>query len=183
MTETGSVSSKLSQISSSLGIQQSEPDALDELSEYCPKLSFQQRVSGFCICFSVGYLITFGSFSLFIELVEGNPIPFAMTYTLGNIMSLLSSTFLCGPKSQFKSMFHKKRRVTTIVYLSTLFFSLIFCFIPMQHDFRLVILVVLVMVQFFSLMWYCLTFIPFARDAVKRCFKDTIGLEWFFELF
>ena len=46
MTETGSVaesvSSKISQLSQRLGIEQKEPDPLDEISEYCPKLSFQQ---------------------------------------------------------------------------------------------------------------------------------------------
>lgn len=77
-------------------------DVLEELSQYCPKLTFQQRVAGFFSCFALGYLVTFGSFSLFIELVEGNPGPFVLSYTLGNIFSMLSSTFLCGPKRQFK---------------------------------------------------------------------------------
>jgi Got1/Sft2-like family len=47
-------------------------------------------------------MIAFFSFTFFIELVEGNPLPFAMNYTFGHILQLLASTFLCGPKRQFK---------------------------------------------------------------------------------
>ena len=47
-------------------------------------------------------LIAFFSFRFFILLVEGNPIPFAVNYTCGHILQLLASTFLCGPKRQFK---------------------------------------------------------------------------------
>jgi len=152
-------------------------DVLEELSQYCPKLTFQQRVAGFFSCFALGYLVTFGSFSLFIELVEGNPGPFVLSYTLGNIFSMLSSTFLCGPKRQFKNMFHETRRYTTIAYICTLVLSLVFCFVPMSdHKLKLCILVFLVMIQFFALLWYCLTYIPFARRTVKRYLKDAMGL-------
>lgn len=47
-------------------------------------------------------MIAFFSFRFFIELVEGNPIPFALNYSFGHILQLLSSMFLCGPKRQFK---------------------------------------------------------------------------------
>jgi hypothetical protein len=47
-------------------------------------------------------LIAFFSFRFFIQLVEGNPIPFALNYTFGHILQQLASMFLCGPKRQFK---------------------------------------------------------------------------------
>jgi hypothetical protein len=47
-------------------------------------------------------LIAFFSFRFFIYLVEGNPIPFAVNYTVGHLLQLLASIFLCGPKRQFK---------------------------------------------------------------------------------
>jgi len=96
----------------------SASDQLEALAEYCPQLSFQQRLIGFAVCFSIGYLIAFFSFRFFIHLVEGHPIPFALNYTFGHILQLLASTFLCGPKRQFKNMFDDKRRLTSIVYLS-----------------------------------------------------------------
>jgi len=96
----------------------SSSDRLEELAAYCPQLTFQQRLIGFAVSFSIGYLIAFFSFRFFIHLVEGHPIPFALNYTFGHILQLLASTFLCGPKRQFKNMFDEKRRITSIVYLS-----------------------------------------------------------------
>jgi hypothetical protein len=118
---------------------QSQMDRLEELAEYCPQLTLQQRLIGFAVCFSLGCtlaqrgrrfstnmrqcaflrkfhpclthtvhslyptdLIAFFSFRFFIDLVEGHPLPFACNYTFGHILQLLASTFLCGPKKQFK---------------------------------------------------------------------------------
>lgn len=47
-------------------------------------------------------LIAFFSFRFFIKLIEGNPLPFAFNYSFGHISQLLASTFLCGPKRQFR---------------------------------------------------------------------------------
>mmetsp|Transcript_286 Transcript_286/g.407 ORF Transcript_286/g.407 Transcript_286/m.407 type:complete len:89 (+) Transcript_286:111-377(+) len=83
--------------------------------------------------------------------------------------------FLCGPKKQFKNMFDKKRKVVTIVYLSTLFTSIVICFITFNQDIKLAVLVLLLMVQVCASIWYSLSYIPFARRAVKKCFKNSIG--------
>jgi hypothetical protein len=42
-------------------------------------------------------------FSL-LQLLQGNPAPFAIMYTLGNILSICSTCFLFGPVTQAKSM-------------------------------------------------------------------------------
>ena len=86
---------------------------------------------GFGICFTCGYLMTFMSFRLFIKLVAGNPAPFVFLYTSGNILGLMSSMFLSGPKRQFKNMFDEKRQTTSIIYLVSLSCSIAVCFIPM----------------------------------------------------
>ena len=46
-------------------------------------------------------LIAFFSFRFFIRLIAGNPIPFALNYTVGHLLQLSASTFLCGPRRQF----------------------------------------------------------------------------------
>lgn len=40
--------------------------------------------------------------SHYLLLKSNSPVPFVVVYTTGNILSLLSSMFLCGPKRQFK---------------------------------------------------------------------------------
>ena len=154
-------------------------DVLDELSELCPKLTFQQRIIGFVVCFIFGYLITFASFGRFMELVEGNPYPFILFYTVGNICALLASTFLCGPKRQFKSMFHETRKWTAIVYLSTILATIILCFIPIliNSSVRLLMLLLLLLTQFFSYLWYSLSYIPFGRKTVKVWIKKICAVD------
>lgn len=83
-------------------IEQEDASWSEELSQYCPTLTFQQRLIGFACSFGMGYLIAFFSFRFFIRLVEGNPVPFAVNYTTGHVLQLLASMFLCGPRRQFK---------------------------------------------------------------------------------
>lgn len=166
---------KLKKVASTVGVTSSnendsvELDPLEELAEFCPKLTYQQRILGFLSSYGTGYVVTLGAFGFFIELCEGHPLHFVTMYSTGNILALLSSTFLCGPKRQFKNMFHENRLWTTIIYLSSLFITLIFCVIPdIPKAMRLIILILLLFLQLFSSLWYSLSYIPFARRAVLR---------------
>ena len=62
--------------------EQEDASWTEELSNYCPTLTFQQRLIGFASSFGLGYLIAFFSFRFFIRLVEGNALPFAINYTV-----------------------------------------------------------------------------------------------------
>jgi len=77
-------SAGVNRAASAVGIQRTnteDSNAMDELAESCPKLTYQQRMIGFCSCFVLGYFITFMSFNYFIELIEGNPVPFVIIYS------------------------------------------------------------------------------------------------------
>ncbi|CAB9522932.1 SFT2 domain containing [Seminavis robusta] len=151
---------------------------LEEFTDsFCPKLTFQQRLIGFGVSFGIGYLITCMSFKFFIELVEGHPVPFALNYSFGNLLSLLSMTFLCGPKRQFKNMFDEKRKFTSITYLSCLVATVGCIFIPMPGFAKLLLLVCLILAQFCACMWYSLSYIPFGRRWALRCLKRQLGLD------
>lgn len=150
---------------------------VDDVSEYCPTLTFHQRVMGFGICFTCGYLMTFMSFRLFIKLVEGNPAPFVFLYTSGNLLSLLSSMFLSGPQRQFKSMFDEKRQLTSIVYLSSLCTSIAVCFIPFATGPKVAILVILLLVQMCASLWYTLSYVPYGRATAKRMLNKAFVME------
>ena len=58
-------------------------------------------------------------------MTPGNPVPFALKYTLGNILSLGASSFLVGPARQCRTMFAKERRAASLAYLLTLAGSLL----------------------------------------------------------
>lgn len=76
--------------------------------------------------------------------------------------------------SQCKNMFHKKRVVTTIVYLVTLIVTISIAFVP-KFGGQTVAVIICVICQMMALTWYTLSYIPFARDAVKNaimgCFR------------
>jgi hypothetical protein len=75
----------------------------------CPTLTFQQRITGCLVCLMVGFLISMGSTFRLIKLVEGDPEPFAIMYTVGNVLGICSTCFLYGPVSQMKQMFASTR--------------------------------------------------------------------------
>jgi len=142
----------------------------------CPDLTFQQRLIGFVSCFGIGYLITFMSFKFFIELIEGYPVPFALNYTFGHLLSLGASWFLCGPKRQFRNMFDEKRKWTSIIYLSCLVITLALVFIPLPWQLRLFLLLISIMTQFFASCWYSLSYIPYGRKTAINMAKRSFGL-------
>mmetsp|Transcript_3992 Transcript_3992/g.6685 ORF Transcript_3992/g.6685 Transcript_3992/m.6685 type:complete len:187 (-) Transcript_3992:91-651(-) len=151
-----------------------QPEPEDSL---CPKLTFQQRIVGFAACFTVGYLITFASFRHFVELIEGDPVPFAVTYSVGNIMALLSSMFLCGPERQLKLMMDQKRKLTAILYVSCIGLTLVLLFLPLPQTILLFLIFMTVLVQIGAAVWYNLSYIPFGRRTFLKCVKGAMGVE------
>ena len=155
-------------------------------SEYCPSvsLSLQQRVGGCLGCMALGYMLSFGSFFRFRDLVNGTSTTFVLYFTLGNILSLSGSCFLYGPTSQAQKMWHQSRRIATILYIASLVFTLVLSIICSHPDWRttlfgdgtgdsvcIFLLIVLMILQYVAVTWYCLSYIPFARQLAKRCWR------------
>lgn len=104
---------------------------------------------------------------------------FVILYSLGNIVALCryhiskgefslchacSTMFLVGPMNQFKRMFDKVRIVAAIVYLSLIGLTLFFAFRK-----RTTLALVCSIFQMLALLWYGLSYIPYARTLVKKC--------------
>ncbi|XP_064014295.1 vesicle transport protein SFT2A isoform X3 [Pogoniulus pusillus] len=96
---------------------------------------------------------------------------FAVFYTLGNIAALASTCFLMGPVKQLKAMFEPKRLIATIVMLLCLLLTL--CAVFWWNKKGLAVLFCIL--QFLAMTWYSLSYIPFARDAVIKCFTTCLG--------
>ncbi|XP_075292541.1 vesicle transport protein SFT2B isoform X2 [Opisthocomus hoazin] len=128
-----------------------EPSGLAEVID-ATSLGWGTRVKGFIACFAIGCLCSLlGSCLLWVP--RKGLVLFAVFYTLGNIASIGSTLFLMGPMKQLKRMFEPTRLIATVVMLwRKEGLVLLFCIL-----------------QFFALAWYSISFIPFARDAVKKC--------------
>ena len=173
-----SIYSKLEAIESIFSPESARPKAwYEEVEErvcsYCPQLTYQQRIGG-CLTFIVlGFLISMGSTMRLITLIEGNPVPFAVMYTTGNVVSICATCFLYGPWTQAKKMFAPTRAIATLVYLLFVCLTLVLAFYHGVIAYRVLLLMVCILCQFLALCWYTISFIPFARDILLSCIKDT----------
>ena len=79
-------------------------------------------------------------------------------------LSLGASSFLVGPSRQCRDMFAPDRRTASILYLSTLFGSLISVFWLKWQ----IVSFGLVVLQFCALTWYMLSYVPYGQQCLKR---------------
>lgn len=133
-----------------------------------PSLTWTQRWYGFCICFFIGSLTSLLSS---ISLAKGDIPLFSLLYTVGNVVSLCSTGFVWGPMKQCKKMFHKTRAIATSLYLICMITTVVFATadLNIKKSARVGICVFLIVLQFFALCWYCLSYIPYARQIAKSC--------------
>ncbi|DBB12108.1 TPA: hypothetical protein ACH3X3_006219 [Trebouxia sp. C0006] len=99
------------------------------------------------------------------------PVKFAILYTLANLLFIGSTMFLMGPLAQFKKMFEKGRIIATCLYFGAMFITLWMAI--KLHSFPGTILALLV--QMGALIWYCMSYIPFARAMATKMFSSFIS--------
>jgi hypothetical protein len=133
----------------------------DLVASLCGEMSYQTRVYGFVGCFAMGTFLSISS-SFFVPMILLKPAKFAVPYTLGNVLSVLSSLFLVGPRRFFNTMFGEDRRVASIVYLTTLLLTLVAALI--LHSGLLTF--AFIFIQFASYLWLMASYIPFGRQML-----------------
>lgn len=109
-------------------------------------------------------ILTLSLFSILLAIPGKGLVLFALFYTLGNIASMGSTLFLMGPWKQLKKMFNETRYIATIATI--LFMILTLLSGLLWKKFALTILMCIF--QFLAMTWYSLSYIPYARDAVKK---------------
>lgn len=139
-------------------VQEEDVFLTDDISRQC-SLSPQQRMYGFAACLACGLFCTLLSLLVFLR-----PIKFAVTFTFGNLLSLGSTAFLVGPMRQLKMMFDPVRVVASAVFIASIAIAL-FCALYI-HNKLLTLLAIII--EFCALIWYSLSYIPFARAAAKK---------------
>ena len=84
---------------------------------------------GFVITFALGGLLSLSALSSIGSIFLGNPAPFAVKYTLGNLLSISSSSFLVGPAKQCRDMLAPERAAASLIYFVTLLGTLLCVFV------------------------------------------------------
>ncbi|KAK3211323.1 hypothetical protein Dsin_016029 [Dipteronia sinensis] len=131
---------------------------MDDFNRQCT-LTTKQRLYGFVICLVSGLTCTLLSMLVFLH-----PIKFGITFTFGNLLSLGSTAFLIGPKRQVTMMLDPVRIYATAIYLASMIIAL-FCAFYVHNKLLTLLAIIL---EFGALIWYSLSYIPFARSMVSK---------------
>jgi len=149
----------------------STPEESDGILPYVNEvstLSWSTRIKAFCICFVLGIALSLlGSFALF---MHKGLATFAVFYTIGNILSMASTCFLMGPFNQMKKMFSSTRLVATLIVIGSFILTLVAAILLNKALLALICIIV----QSLAMTWYSLSYIPWARDAVKKTISTCI---------
>ncbi|KAJ9075021.1 Vesicle transport protein SFT2B, variant 3 [Entomophthora muscae] len=144
----------------------------------CLSLSWENRMYCFIGCFATALIL--GSLSLFF-LSLAQIVSFSILYTFSNILALSrygiplyftygSSLFLVGPMRQLKMMTAKTRLFAFIIYIITLILTL---FMAIRYN-AVLATIILMIIQFLALLWYCASFIPYARRFISNIFDSMV---------
>ena len=126
-------------------------------------LSKKQRLAGFAMSIGMGVVCLFLAVT-FAPAVILVPKKFAFFFTFGNIFLMASTMFLVGPSRQFKSMMEASRWQATVVYFASMSGTLASALWLGST----MLVLIFTCVQLAAMVWYCMSYIPFARTIVKR---------------
>jgi hypothetical protein len=132
----------------------------------CLEMTYGQRFSAFLVCFAVGTVLSLVS-TMNVPSIVINPAKFAIPFTMGNIVSLLSMSFLTGLRRQCSSLFHPDRALTTTVFMLSMGGTIVSSFL--LHSAWLTFSFVII--QYASYIWYCASYVPYGRQALLGCVK------------
>ncbi|XP_048127739.1 vesicle transport protein SFT2B isoform X2 [Rhodamnia argentea] len=96
-------------------------------------------------------------------IVFAKPIKFAVVFTCGNLLSVGSTAFLIGAAQQMRMMFDSTRVFATSIYLGCVILALI-CALWIHNK---VLTIIAIICEICALIWYSLSYIPFARRMVS----------------
>ncbi|CAA2998738.1 vesicle transport protein SFT2B isoform X3 [Olea europaea var. sylvestris] len=138
--------------------EQPEDDLLGGTEGLC-SLSPLQRLYGFAACLAAGLVCVFLSLIVFVK-----PIKFALLFTFGNVLAIGSTTFLIGPQQQLRMMLDPVRVYATAIYAGCVVVALI-CALLVHSK---ILTIIAIICEICALVWYSLSYIPFARRVVSN---------------
>ena len=145
----------------STGLAEPEEQTWSEEISEMTSLSWHQRLIGFFMSLAMG--ITFIIIAMtFVPMIALFGKKFAFFFTCGNLFCVASTAFLVGPKRQMASMFESHRAQVAATYVAAMLLTMISAL-----QWRSSILsIVFAAVQVAAVVWYGLSYIPFARRVV-----------------
>mmetsp|Transcript_4673 Transcript_4673/g.14122 ORF Transcript_4673/g.14122 Transcript_4673/m.14122 type:complete len:238 (-) Transcript_4673:188-901(-) len=135
-------------------------------------LSWIQKIILFLMTFAAGAIMICLSVA-FLPLIVIKPAKFALSFTFGNVLAIVSTWFLVGPRAQLRAMFDPVRAWAAALYIGSLLLTIVAVFFPSRLRYIFVLLAVCT--EIFALVWYALSFIPYGRQVISRIISSTMG--------
>ncbi|KAL7229984.1 hypothetical protein ACSBR2_008519 [Camellia fascicularis] len=139
------------------GDEELQDNLLDGQEGLC-SISPLQRIYGFAACLVAGLVCMFLSLIVFAK-----PIKFAVLFTFGNMLAVGSTAFVIGPGQQMRMMLDPVRIYATAIYVGCVVLALI-CALLIRSK---VLTILAIISEICALIWYSLSYIPFARRVVS----------------
>lgn len=117
----------------------------------------------------LGVGVLFGALSSLFVVVS--PRKFAALYTLSNLCGLGATMFVVGPAKQCAKMAEPTRLAASAVYLSSAVLTLVAA-LKLRS---LVLTLLFALVQFLALIWYVLSYVPYARTMFSGAVSSCLG--------
>ena len=143
-----------------------------------PKLSQNERLVCFGVFNIIGYLLQMGSIGGIVSsAVTGDSGNFALSYSIGNVLSLIGLLFLVSGKELLKSMNQPGRKFASFALMASMLACLV---LPWVWKGRLAGIVILsaVIIQMASYWYFVFTYIPCGKQCCGilfgRCFRRVV---------
>ncbi|RGB25819.1 Got1/Sft2-like family-domain-containing protein [Rhizophagus diaphanus] len=114
-----------------------------------------QRFVGFGVCMAAGVLCFLIAF-LTLPLLALKPRKFAVTYTMGSVLVLMSFALLHGPIAHLKHIFSRERIPFTVAYLGSMIGTL-YSAIGLRST---LLTLLFSIIQVIALIWYTISYLP-----------------------
>ncbi|KAG5487764.1 hypothetical protein LSCM1_08130 [Leishmania martiniquensis] len=125
-------------------------------------LTYTQRITGFMMMMGMGIL-----FVLLGMMMWMRPTKFSFFVTCGNIFCMCSTMFLAGCAQQLRSMFEANRLKAACLYFTSIALTLLSALWLKSKLLSLLFAAV----QLACVLWYALSFLPYARQTLKIAFS------------
>ncbi|KAN0023826.1 hypothetical protein ACTFIV_008213 [Dictyostelium citrinum] len=131
-------------------------------------LTYFQRLTGFIICLVIG-LIFLGMSTMVLFI----PRQFAKFYSLGSLSIIIGLIILVGVKKQIANIMSSRERLySTILYIGSIFATIYFA-LSLQST---ILTLIFVVIQFITVIWYSLSYIPFGQSMITGTFSTVFKL-------
>lgn len=138
-------------------------------------MNYQQRFQAFCAMILLSILFFFLAFTIGVPMLTIRPQKFAISFSTGSLIFMLSFALLRGPHAHFSSMLEVDRLPFTTIYLTSMISTLYFCFSVGGMSGYIVVLGSSVC-QCVALLWYLITFLPGGKAGLHVMVKAMLKI-------